>query len=132
MQYKKLMTKILEDQRKGGVIFFFDPTLNVGQAYAKVGIIFLPEYFQTQPNNWAVFTTLHEVGHLKTYIKECGQYYREYLATVWAIEKSKEYKFRPTKANLNTYQKYIFDWRDTEIKQGLKGVHDKEQLILIY
>ena len=55
----------------------------------------------------STFTLFHEIGHIET--NKCGmrRCEEEYHATVWAIEKCKEYSLEVPTRTINEYQDYI-------------------------
>lgn len=69
-----------------------------------------------QANSLAsTFTLLHEVGHIMTNTTKMRRCEQEYYATIWAIEKCKEYGIKLTDKIINAYQRYV----DMELKRGL-------------
>ena len=82
------------------------------------------------PDDYDVFAFLHEVGHVltnKPYQKRCLQ---EYLASQWALEEAKNFQFYVSEDIIDLYQRYIWQWRETCIKQRGKDVPTKEELTL--
>ncbi len=64
----------------------------------------------------STFTLLHEVGHIENNNGKMRRCEEEYYATVWAIEKCKEYGLKIPQSIINTYQRYI----DIEVARGLR------------
>ena len=100
-------------------------------SYIKEKIICLPQNTLSNPTEWNIFAFLHEIGHIITNNESMKRYYQEYLATQWAIEESKRRGFKVPKRIINTYQNYIWDWRERSIKLKGKNVCSKEDLVLI-
>lgn len=71
-----------------------------------------------QPKNSivATFDLLHEVGHIMTTTSKMRRVEAEFYATIWAIERCKEYGLEIPTLILNRYQKYI----DMELDRGLR------------
>lgn len=64
----------------------------------------------------STFELLHEVGHIvsnKSGMRRCEQ---EYHATVWAIERAKEYGLTIPKETISDYQDYI----NRELDRGVR------------
>ena len=72
----------------------------------------------------STFTLLHEVGHIMTTTSKMRRCEEEYYATIWALEKCKEYGIEPNENILKSYQNYI----NRELKRGLnrKGSNYRE------
>ena len=69
----------------------------------------------------ATFDLLHEVGHIvnnKSTMRRCEE---EYHATVWAIERAKEYGLTIPENTIKEYQDYI----NRELDRGLRR-HGKD------
>lgn len=64
----------------------------------------------------STFTLLHEVGHIENNNGKMRRCEEEYYATVWAIEKCKEYGLTIPQSTISKYQKYI----DMELARGLR------------
>ena len=64
----------------------------------------------------STFTLLHEVGHIETTKSKMRRCEAEYYATVWAIEKCKEYGLKIPQKTIDKYQKYI----DMELARGIR------------
>ena len=93
--------------------------------------VIIPSSVKTNQTEWSLFAFLHEIGHIITNtpaMKRCTQ---EYLATQWAINEAKGIGFKVPKSYIDTYQKYIWKWRETSIKHRGKNVPEKEELTLI-
>lgn len=63
----------------------------------------------------ATFTLLHEVGHIMTTTSKMRRCEEEYYATIWALERCKEYGIELNEKLISRYQKYI----DREKQRGL-------------
>jgi hypothetical protein len=63
----------------------------------------------------STFTLLHEVGHIMTYKSGMRRCEDEYYATIWALEKCKEYGLEVPEKIVISYQRYI----DREKQRGL-------------
>lgn len=68
----------------------------------------------------STFTLLHEVGHLETTKSHMRRCEEEYYATMWAIEKCKEYDMNLPKKIIEDYQAYINMEHERGIKHGGK------------
>lgn len=64
----------------------------------------------------STFTLLHEVGHIETTKANMRRAEEEYYATVWAIEKCKEYGLDIPTSIIKDYQDYI----DREVARGIR------------
>jgi len=62
----------------------------------------------------STFTLFHEIGHIETTKSYMRRAESEYYATIWAIEKFKEYGLMVPQKTLEDYQWYI----DDEIARG--------------
>lgn len=68
-----------------------------------------------QANSLAsTFTLLHEVGHIETTKSWMRRVESEYFATVWALDRCKEYGIEVPDKIIKSYQKYI----DMELDRG--------------
>lgn len=77
----------------------------------------------------STFTLLHEVGHIENNNGKMRRCEEEYFATVWAIERCKEYGLSIPQGTIDKYQKYI----DSELYRGLRrggGGYSKQALQL--
>lgn len=80
----------------------------------------------------STFELFHEIGHIETTTSKMRRCESEYHATVWAVEKMREYGIAEkisgvTKAD---YQYYIWDERDRGARRGGVGLPTKEQLTI--
>ena len=82
------------------------------------------------PDAWDLFALLHEIGHILTNTNKMKRCEQEYLATQWAIKEAKEIGFEVPPRYIETYQDYIWNWRDRAIKLKAKVVPSKEELKL--
>lgn len=64
----------------------------------------------------ATFDLLHEIGHIETYKSGMRRCESEYHATVWAIERCREYGLDIPERIIKTYQDYI----DMELDRGMR------------
>ena len=64
----------------------------------------------------STFTLLHEIGHIETKTSKMRRCESEYHATVWAIQKCKEYKLEIPAKTIKEYQDYI----DMEHDRGIR------------
>lgn len=64
----------------------------------------------------STFTLFHEIGHIETTKSTMRRAESEYYATVWAIERFKEYGLTVPAKTLKLYQNYI----DMEVDRGLR------------
>ena len=55
----------------------------------------------------STFTLLHEVGHIETTKSGMRRAEEEYYATVWALERCKEYGIIVPQKTIDLYQRYI-------------------------
>ncbi len=91
----------------------------------------LDSYFK-DITEWDLFAYLHEIGHIETNTTKMKRYYQEYLATEWAIKKSKEIGFKPSHRILNIYQDYIWKWRDFSERRSKTLVMSAVSLAINY
>lgn len=69
----------------------------------------------------STFTLLHEVGHIETDRPGMRRAEQEYHATVWALERCKEYSIEVPRALIEKYQKYIDEEKARGMRRGGKG-----------
>lgn len=72
----------------------------------------------------STFTLFHEIGHCMTTKSGMRRAEEEYYATVWAIDKAKEYGLEIPKKIIMEYQDYIDDEIDRGIRRGGTGYGD--------
>lgn len=72
----------------------------------------------------STFTLLHEVGHIETTKSWMRRAEEEYYATVWAIERCKEYGLTVPYATRKLYQDYIDREKDRGQRRGGTGYGD--------
>jgi hypothetical protein len=80
----------------------------------------------------ATFDLFHEIGHQETHTKKMRRCESEYAATVWAIDRMREYGL-VDKINEKTrklYQDYILRERDRGARRGGKNYPTKAELML--
>lgn len=75
----------------------------------------------------STFTLLHEIGHIETTKTSMRRAESEYFATIWAIEKCKEYGLTVPGKTLQAYQDYI----DRTVQRGKRrgGQHYADLLL---
>lgn len=80
----------------------------------------------------ATFGLFHEIGHQETHTKKMRRCESEYAATVWAIEKMREYGLvdRIDEKTRKLYQDYIWRERDRGIRRGGENYPTKAALTL--
>ena len=66
----------------------------------------------------STFTLLHEIGHIEANHGKMRRCEEEYHATVWALEKCKEYGLQVPKKTLILYQDYINREHDRGRRRG--------------
>ena len=66
----------------------------------------------------STFTLLHEIGHIETTKANMRRCEEEYYATVWAIEKCKEYGIVVPEKEIRDYQEYIDMEHDRGVRRG--------------
>ena len=66
----------------------------------------------------STFTLLHEVGHIETTKSKMRRCEEEFYATVWAINKCKEYGLNIPEKTLRLYQYYINMEHDRGVRRG--------------
>lgn len=69
----------------------------------------------------STFDLLHEVGHIETTTGKMRRAEEEYYATMWAIEKAKEYGLTIPEKTRRLYQDYIDMTADRGIRRGGTG-----------
>ena len=118
MSYKKSLDKIIVKYRNK---YMFIPTTDKQScAVSNNGVIILNVDEWKSPDAFFVFTVLHEIGHCETYQK--GQYKvkREYLATQWAIDNSKEWNVKLKSSEQKRWQEYIYSFSKAKDKSKYK------------
>lgn len=69
----------------------------------------------------STFTLLHEIGHImttKSWMRRCES---EYYATVWALERCREYGIKVPEKTIRSYQNYIDREKDRGVRRGGAG-----------
>ena len=69
----------------------------------------------------STFTLLHEVGHIETTKSWMRRAEEEYYATVWALERCKEYGIIVPQKTIDLYQQYIDCEKRRGERRGGKG-----------
>ena len=69
----------------------------------------------------STFTLLHEVGHIETTKAEMRRAEEEYYATIWALERCKEYGLKVPEKTIAVYQQYIDYTKDRGKRRGGSG-----------
>ena len=64
----------------------------------------------------STFTLFHEIGHIMTTKSSMRRAESEYYATVWAMNKCKEYGLDVPEKTISEYQNYI----DREVDRGIR------------
>lgn len=78
----------------------------------------------------STFTLFHEIGHIRTYHSSMRRCESEYYATIWAIEKFKEYDLIVPESILDKYQRYIYMELDRGLRRHGKNYPNREDLRL--
>lgn len=78
----------------------------------------------------STLTLFHEIGHIETTTPSMRRCESEYYATVWAIEKLREYGIlnKVSAKQKELYQNYIYMELDRGIRRGGKGYPTKKAL----
>lgn len=71
----------------------------------------------------STFNLLHEIGHIETTKTNMRRAESEYHATVWALERAKEYGIKVPEKTIQLYQDYIDRERDRGIRRGGTGYY---------
>lgn len=69
----------------------------------------------------ATFDLFHEIGHIETTKSNMRRCESEYYATVWAIQRCKEYGIPLPMKTIQDYQEYIDDELDRGLRRGGSG-----------
>lgn len=80
----------------------------------------------------STFELFHEIGHIENNRSTMRRCEEEYHATVWAIERMKEYGIadRISDKEKARYQEYIYDELDRGLRRGGSGYPTKKALTL--
>ena len=80
----------------------------------------------------STFTLLHEIGHIENNNSKMRRCEQEYYATVWAIDKLREYGIlnKVSDRTKKLYQDYIYMELDRGLRRNGKGYLTKEELLL--
>lgn len=80
----------------------------------------------------STFTLFHEIGHIENNNGKMRRCEEEYFATVWAIERMKEYGLadKITERTKKLYQDYIYDELDRGKRRGGSNYPTKQALTL--
>lgn len=78
----------------------------------------------------STFELFHEIGHIETHTSKMRRCESEYAATVWAVERMREYGIegRIPDSIKRLYQDYIWRERERGVRRGGSGYPSKEQL----
>lgn len=76
----------------------------------------------------STFTLLHEIGHIMTYKTTMRRCESEYFATIWALERAKEYGLEIPQKELKKYQDYIDRERQRGLNRHGEGYRDSYDL----
>ena len=69
----------------------------------------------------STFTLLHEVGHIENNDATMRRAEEEFHATIWALERAREYGMEVPEEEVERYQRYINMERDRGLRRGGKG-----------
>lgn len=80
----------------------------------------------------STFTLFHEIGHIENNHGKMRRCEEEYFATVWAIERMKEYGLADKISDRmkKLYQDYIYDELDRGLRRGGANYPTREALTL--
>lgn len=80
----------------------------------------------------STFDLFHEIGHIENNNGKMRRCEEEYFATVWAIERMREYGLidKISDKLKASYQEYIWEERARGLRRGGMGYMTKEQLTL--
>lgn len=80
----------------------------------------------------ATVTLFHEVGHQETHTSKMRRCESEYYATVWAIDRLREYGIldKVSTKQKELYQNYIYRELDRGIRRGGKNYPTRQELTL--
>lgn len=80
------------------------------------------------------FHLFHEIGHIETTTSTMRRCESEYFATVWAIDRMREYGLlgKISDKLKNLYQRYIYNELDRGIRRGGKNYPTRQALTLIW
>lgn len=80
----------------------------------------------------ATLDLFHEIGHQETHTKKMRRCKSEYAATVWAIDRLREYGIldKVSIKQKELYQDYIYNELARGIRRGGKGYPTKDELTL--
>lgn len=80
----------------------------------------------------STFELFHEIGHIENNSAKMRRCEEEYYATVWAIDKLREYEIldRLSAKQKESYQDYIYRELDRGVRRGGKQYPTKEELTL--
>lgn len=76
----------------------------------------------------STFTLLHEIGHIENNNSKMRRCEQEYYATVWALNKCKEYGIQVPKATIDKYQRYIYRELDRGLQRGGLKYPSREEM----
>ena len=79
----------------------------------------------------STFTLLHEIGHIENNDSKMRRCEEEYYATVWAVERCKEYGLTIPERVLREYQEYIDRELARGIRRGGEGYNPRGYKIII-
>ena len=78
----------------------------------------------------ATFELFHEIGHIETTTSSMRRCEAEYHATVWAMDRFREYGLTVPPRMLGRYQEYIWRELDRGLRRHGKNLPTKEELTL--
>lgn len=76
----------------------------------------------------STFTLMHEIGHIMTFKSGMRRCEDEYFATIWALERAKEYGIEIPQREIEKYQRYIDRERQRGLNRHGKGYRDHYDL----
>ena len=78
----------------------------------------------------STFTLFHEIGHIETFKGWMRRCESEYYATVWALERFKEYNLVCPDSYIDDYQDYIYRELERGLRRGGSNYPSREDLDL--
>lgn len=114
MKYQQIASNIID---KYNDKYYIYPTVNI-QSFSlpTMGIIVLDYSRWQNPDDFFIFTILHEIGHCETYEPKQYKVKREFLATQWAIVEFNKLKLKLKKSEKKIWQEYIYSYTKAKDK----------------
>ena len=103
-------------------IFIWTQKTSAFWCMQKCNRIGVPFKLRNSTDDWNVFKLLHEIGHMKTHDNNQSKAQREFLATQWAINYSRNSNIVLDDNEKNIWQDYIYSFskaKDEETKYKL-------------